>query len=114
MPSSMLWLEIIRIFLGLLILLALSTLFSIFNRSRMIKVLNIIAIGFALYTLQSIFGAYQAMGNEIPSILGLEVDEFIEAIMFIVFAVAVVKLKSVFENIKFEQELIKSLKKMPW
>lgn len=113
MSSEAVWLEVIRIFLGLLILLALSTLYKIFRNTKVIDELNLITLGFILYTMQAAMGAYQSFGNPMPIVWKtLELDEFIEALMFVVFAIAAVRVKRLFDILKLEERLYKMFREV--
>ncbi|MFH0971942.1 MAG: hypothetical protein V1835_05240 [Candidatus Micrarchaeota archaeon] len=111
MAVSTVWLEVVRVVLGVLILLALSTLYKAFKNTKVINELNLIVFGFVLYTFQAAIGAYHSAGNDIPVVWkSLLLDEFIEACMFIVFAIAVVRIKAVFDYLQIEDKLFKALK----
>jgi hypothetical protein len=113
MAATTIWLEIIRVVLGLLILLAISTLYKVFHKTKIVTELNIISLGFVLYTLQAAMGVYQAFGNAVPVIWAqLEADEFVEAMMFMVFAIAVVRLKTIFDYLGMEEKLLKAFREV--
>jgi hypothetical protein len=104
------WLEVIRVLLGLLILLALSTLFRIFKETKITGELKLITFGFVLYTIQAFLGALQAWGTPMPIIWKLELDEFIEACMYVVFVFAIIRLNGIMSLLEFEKRVIKVLR----
>ncbi|MFH1257654.1 MAG: hypothetical protein ABIG96_04995 [Candidatus Micrarchaeota archaeon] len=106
------WLEIIRVMLGVLILLALSTLFRVFKDTKVVNELKIVTLGFALYTLQAFLGALQAYGYAMPVIWKLELDEFMEASMYVVFVYAIVRLNSLFNLLQLEKRVVKVMKEV--
>ncbi len=113
MIFSTIWLEIVRVVLGILILLAIATLYKLFKNTKIVQELHIISLGFLLYTTQAAIGAMQSYGYQPPIVwAGLELDEFMEAVMFIVFAIGVVRVKAIFDYLEVEDELIKAIRKL--
>lgn len=107
------WLEVIRVLTGILILLALITLFKLFKNTKVMQELNLIFIGFSLYTLQAAIGAWQLWGHAIPIVWnGLELDELLEAAMYLVFVIAVVRLKAILDLALIEKKFLKALREL--
>ncbi|MBI5224899.1 hypothetical protein HY989_03440 [Candidatus Micrarchaeota archaeon] len=113
MATFTVWLEIVRVLLGTLLLLAISTLYQSFKDTKIVKELNIIMLGFGLYTLQAILSAYRAFtGVTLPIIWKLQLDDFFEACMYVVFALAIVRFNEIFSKSDFQNKVVKAMREV--
>ncbi|MFH1750331.1 MAG: hypothetical protein ABH863_01490 [Candidatus Micrarchaeota archaeon] len=105
-----LWLEIVRILLGVLILLAISTLYGLFKNTRIIRELHILSAGFLLYTIRGAFRIANLQTESYPMLWNsVSLDDFLTALSFLLFAYAVVRLQKIINIISVENKFVKSL-----
>jgi len=105
-----LWLDIIRIMLGVLMLLALSSLYGLFRKTKVVSELQVLSLGFALYTIRGVLQLYTHFTQEVPSLAGyISIEELLSALIYLTFAIAIVRFMKIFNAIRVEDRLVKTL-----
>jgi hypothetical protein len=105
-----LWLEIIRTLLGALMLLAIYSLYGIFRGTKVKQELDILSAAFLLYTFRGALGIHAALtGATIPFINFISVEEFFQALAYVLFAVAIIRLNKIVNILRVENKLVKIL-----
>lgn len=105
-----LWLEVVRILLGILILFAISSLYGIFKRTKIIQELHLLSAAFLIFTVRGALHIYTYYSGLEPMLLRhLPLDDFLTALMYLIFAYAILRLQKIINIIRVENRLIKAV-----